>query len=197
MSKQKYVFVALLQPLIGLQKQVHSFSMQILPTSSQMSPARCRRTLCRSNLCACDLRAPRQLLLGFEARPGAITFPPEVSSQRSSNGPIRFPHHLFSDRDHGRQRSERGSQRLSCPYDGLTVHPCRGVRRAGDPVDSDPGAVFEDDPHPRSLVAPPEPSVCHHTREPTVLSRLSCRPFHLNFDLSPTFLVFWTHFQDR
>ena len=24
--------------------------------------------------------------------------------------------------------------------------------------------------------------MCHHTREPTVLSRLSCRPLHLNFD---------------
>ena len=29
---------------------------------------------------------------------------------------------------------------------------------------------------------PPEPRVCHHTREPTVLSRVSCRPFRLNFD---------------
>ena len=28
--------------------------------------------------------------------------------------------------------------------------PCGGARLAGDPVDSDPGAVFEDDPHPRS-----------------------------------------------
>ena len=24
--------------------------------------------------------------------------------------------------------------------------------------------------------------MCHHTQEPTVLSRVSCRPFHLNFD---------------
>ena len=24
--------------------------------------------------------------------------------------------------------------------------------------------------------------MCHHTREPTVLSRVSCRPLHLNFD---------------
>ena len=38
------------QSLIGLQKQVHSFSTRILPTSSQTSPARCRRTLCQSNL---------------------------------------------------------------------------------------------------------------------------------------------------
>ena len=61
--------------------------------------------------------------------------------------------------------------------------PCGGARPAGDPVDSDPGAVFEDDPHPRSDTGRPlEPSVCRHTREPTVLSRLSCRPPHLNFD---------------
>ena len=31
-------------------KQVHSFSTRILPSSSQRSPARCRRTLCRSSL---------------------------------------------------------------------------------------------------------------------------------------------------
>ena len=60
---------------------------------------------------------------------------------------------------------------------------CTLSRPAGDPVDSDPGAVFEDDPHPRSDAGRPlEPWVCHHTREPTVLSRLSCRPPHLNFD---------------
>ena len=61
--------------------------------------------------------------------------------------------------------------------------PCGGVRPAGDPVDSDPGAVFEDDPHPRSDAGrQPELWVCHHTREPTVLSRVSCRSFHLNVD---------------
>ena len=46
----KYVFVVLLWPLIGLRKQVRSFSTRILPTSSQRSPARCRRALCRSSL---------------------------------------------------------------------------------------------------------------------------------------------------
>ena len=60
---------------------------------------------------------------------------------------------------------------------------CGGVRPASDPVDSDPGALFEDDPHPRSDAGRPlEPCVCRHTREPTVLSRQSCRPFHLNVD---------------
>ena len=73
---------------------------------------------------ACDLRAPHRLTRpAFEAHPGAITFPSEVSSQRrSSNGPIRFPHHLFSVHDHGRQRSDRGAQHTFHPYVGLTVH---------------------------------------------------------------------------
>ena len=43
---------------------------------------------------------------------------------------------------------------LTCPYVGLTVHRAVSVRRsttaAGDPADNDPGAVFENDPHPRS-----------------------------------------------
>ena len=37
------------QPLIGLQKPVHSFSTQNLRTASQRFPARCRCTLCRSS----------------------------------------------------------------------------------------------------------------------------------------------------
>ena len=60
--------------------------------------------------------------------------------------------------------------------------PCGGVRPARDQVDSDPGAVFED-PNPGSSAGRPlEPRVCHHTQEPTVLSMVSCRPFHLNIN---------------
>ena len=138
---------------------------------------------------ACDLRAPHRLTRpAFEVHPGAITFPPEGSSQRrSSNGPIRFPHHLFGDHDHGRQRSDREPQlfpALTLAWLYIEPSPCGRVRPARDPVDSDPGVVFEDDPHPRSDGGRPlEPWVCHHTREPTVLSRVSCRPFHLNIDL--------------
>ena len=33
-------------PLIGLQKQIHTFSTQILPSSFQRFPARCCRSLC-------------------------------------------------------------------------------------------------------------------------------------------------------
>ena len=49
LSRQKYVFVVLLQPLIGLQKQMQSSSTQILRTSSRKFPARCRRSLCCSS----------------------------------------------------------------------------------------------------------------------------------------------------
>ena len=60
--------------------------------------------------------------------------------------------------------------------------PCGGVRPAGDPVDSDPRAVFEDDLHPRSDAGRPlEPWLCHHTREHftwmlTVFTSLACYP---------------------
>ena len=37
-------------------------------------------------------------------------------------------------------------------------------------------------PHPRSSQSSLRPRVCFHTREPTVLSRVSCRPSHLNID---------------
>ena len=101
-------------------------------------------------------------------------------------GPIRFPQHLFSVHDHGRLRSSWEPQlfpALAWAWLYIEPSPCGGVRPAGDPVDSDPGAVFEDDPHPRSDAGRPlELWVCHHTREPTVLSRLSCRPPHLNVD---------------
>ena len=78
-------------------------------------------------------------------------------------------------------RSTLSSLTLAWLY--IEPSPCGGVRPAGDPVDSDPGAVFEDDPHPWSDAGRPlEPWVCHHIREPTVLFRVSCRPYHLNVD---------------
>ena len=73
------------------------------------------------------------------------------------------------------------------PYVGLdctlSQSPCGRVRPAGDLVDGDPGAVFEDGPHPGSDTGRPlEPWVCRNTRKPTVLSKVNCRPSHLNFD---------------
>ena len=51
------------------------------------------------------------------------------------------------------------------------------------------------DPHPgSSAVHSLEPRVCHHTREPTVLSRVSCRPSHLNIDrFHQPCLFSWAH----
>ena len=49
MSWQNRVFVVLLWPLIGLQKQVHSFSTQNLRTASQRFPALCRLGPCCSS----------------------------------------------------------------------------------------------------------------------------------------------------
>ena len=88
---------------------------------------------------------------------------------------------------------------LSLAWLYIESSPCGGVRPAADPVDSDPGAVFEDDLHPRPDAGRPlEPWVCHHTREPTVLSRVSCRPLHLNFDrFHQPCLLHGAHFQDR
>ena len=108
-----------------------------------------------------------------------------LSVESLFNLPIRFPQHLFSVH-HGRQRSERGRSTfpaLTLAWLYIEPSPCGGVRPAGDPVDGDPGAIFKDDPHPGSGAGRPlEPWVCHHTREPTVLSRVSCRPSHLKID---------------
>ena len=151
---------------------------------------------------ACDLRAPRQLLLGFEAHPGAITFPPEVSSQRrSSNGPIRFPHHLFSDHDHGRQRSDREPQlfpALTLAWLYIEPSPSGGVRPAGVPVDSDPGAVFEDDPTLDWTLVARWSLEC----VTTLGSRRSCPGWaavHLTWILTvfTNLACTWAHFQDR
>ena len=45
-------------------------------------------------------------------------------------GPIRFPQHLFSVHDHGRQRSGWGPQQTFLPYVGLTVHWAVSVRKS-------------------------------------------------------------------
>ena len=67
-------------------------------------------------------------------------------------GPSASRNTFFNAHDHGRQRSDWGPQHLSCPHVGLTLHWAVSVRKtaAGDPVDSDPGAVFDDDLNPRS-----------------------------------------------
>ena len=92
---------------------------------------------------------------GFEAQPGANTFPSVCGLTATSfTDPSASPQHLFSVHDHGRQCSGRGPQHTFLPLhwtDG-TISRLRAEEYdpAGDPVDSDPGAVFEDDPHPRA-----------------------------------------------
>ena len=100
--------------------------------------------------------------------------------------PIRFPQHLFSVHDHGRQRSGRGPQHTFLP---IRWPDCSSSRLRAEeyerPVTQsiatpEPGCP---DLHSRSDAGRPlELWVCRHTREPTVLSRLSCRPPHLNVD---------------
>ena len=111
------------------------------------------------------------------------------------HGPSASRNTFFSVHDHGRQRWERGPQPLTCPYVGLTVHWAVSVRRSTTgrrPSRQRPGAVFEEDPHARSDAGRPlEPWVCRHTWEPTVLSRLSCRPSHLNVDFHQPCLLPW------
>ena len=139
---------------------------------------------------ACVLRAPpgshRPVLRRTPVR--TPFHPPRIAGLGTARfcGQIRFPQHLSVS------TITDGNARVGCRSTRSTLtlawlhnepSPCGGVRPAGDPVDSDPGAVFEDDPHPRSNAGRPlEPWVCRHTREPTVLSRLSCRPPHLNVD---------------
>ena len=150
------------------------------------------RNLANLEMIACVLRAPHRLITVRLLRrtPGRTPFHPRQTFfwwKSLFLGPIRFPQHLFSVHDHGRQRSGRGPQPLTCPYVGLTVHWPVSVRRSmTGPVTQSiatPEPSSRTIPHSRSDAGRPlEPWVCRHTREPTVLSRLSCRPPHLNFD---------------
>ena len=124
---------------------------------------------------------------GYETHPGAITFQPKQASSWS----------------HCQRAHPLPATPFQCPRSRTaTLEPvywAASVRPAGDPVDSDPGAVFEDDPHPWSDAGRPlEPWVCRHTQEPTVLSRVNCRPSHLNVDhLHQPCLFTQAHFKDR
>ena len=55
----------------------------------------------------------------FEAHPGANTFPSACGLTTTHlHGPIRFPQHLVSVHDHGRQPSDRGLQHTFLPLRG-------------------------------------------------------------------------------
>ena len=112
--------------------------------------------------------------LGFQAHPGATTFHPssrltEVSTLLT--GPSASRRHLFSAHDHGQLRSNH--QSLRWPDRALSrlraeEHDQPVTQSTATP---EPGCP---DPHPRSSAGRLlEPWVCRHTREPTVLSRVS------------------------
>ena len=136
---------------------------------------------------ACVLRAPpgsdRPVL---RRTPGRTPFHPCAVSPRPASRTHPLPTTPFQcTRSRTATLGKGGAAHLpalTLAWLYIEPSPRGGIRPAGDPVDSDPGAVFEDDPHTRSDAGrPQEPWVCHHTREPTVLSRLSCRPPHLIF----------------
>ena len=86
----------------------------------------------------------------FEAHAGANTFPSVCGLTTTSFTDPSAARNTFSmstitdgnARVGG--RSTLSSLTLARLY--IEPSPCGGVRPAGDPVDSDPGAVFEDDP---------------------------------------------------
>ena len=122
----------------------------------------------------------------FEAHPCAPVSEPFHPSRIAGLGTARFMglsasrNTFFSVHDHGLQRSVRGPQHTFLPmrWPDCTLSRLRGgIRPAGDPVDNDPATVFKDDLHPGSDAGRPlEPRVYRRTWEPTVMSRVSCRP---------------------
>ena len=72
---------------------------------------------------ACDLRAPRQLLLGFEAHPEAITFPPVCAlwqQPRASTRGRPLPATPFQCPRSRTATLELGAAALTCPCVGLS-----------------------------------------------------------------------------
>ena len=148
----------------------------------------------------CVLRTPLQhTRLAIEAHPGTNKFPPTdaflLLIARVFRGPIRFPQPPFQwprSRTATLGKSFRGS------HVGLTVPWAVSFFWSYDwPVTQSIATLLEDDPHLRSNGAfhSLRPWVCHHTREPTVVSRVSCRPFFFPecWPFSPALPVTLTH----
>ena len=108
-------------------------------------------------------------------------------SVESLNGPIRFPQHLFSVHDHGRQRSDWGS---AAPFLPLRWPDCTLSRLRAEEYDR---------PVTQSIATPERSSRTISTLDQAlvarwslecvttlgsrrVLSRVSCLPLHLIFD---------------
>ena len=156
----------------------------------------------RMTLALMFFAAPHRLTRpGFRGAPrGRTPFHPKGVI---STGPHPLPANTFSvttvTDSHTRAR---GPQHLSCVGLTCTLSRLRAERSTTGrwpsrwrPRSRLRGTIPTLD---RDAGRPLEPWVCHHTREPTVLSRVSCRSFHLKFDrFSPALPVNWAHFQDR
>ena len=87
--------------------------------------------VCSGFCAACDLRAPRRLLHGYETQ-GDITFPPEADSSWSHSQrahPLPANTFLVPTITDGYARAW-WPQLLPAPYVGLTVHRAVSVRRS-------------------------------------------------------------------
>ena len=149
-----------------------------------------------SLLSAYGLRALR--LTKPRAHPGATTFPPVGAFSKLASAtfwrPTHFPWRLFAvptiTGGHARswQCEDRHTQPLRKPDCTLSRLHSREYDRPvtqswATPEPRCPG------PHLRSSVNSLRPWVCHHTREPTVLSRVSCRPAPEFWPFSPALPV--------
>ena len=135
---------------------------------------------------ACGLRALCRLTRpAFEAHPGATTFPPVAhhgNGRALLTGPPASPQApLQCPRSRAATLELRGAG-------GFATWPLRRPDRTWSRLHSreydwpvtQPTATPEPrchGTHLRSSRSSLRPWVCHHTREPTVLSRVSCLPF--------------------
>ena len=90
------------------------------------------------------------------------------------HGPIRFPHHLFSDHDHGRQRSDRGPQHTFLP---LRWPDCTLSRLRAEEYDrSVTQSIATREPSSRTIPTPDRTLVARQSLEcvTTPGSRRSC-----------------------
>ena len=113
--------------------------------------------------------------------------PKQTLREVTYNGPIRFPQNTFFSCRRSRTAT-RNPGGHSTPSDLRTPY-CTSSRLRAEEYDR-PVTQSMATPEPSSRTIPtldravalPDSSVCHHTWEPTVLSKVSCRPSHLNVD---------------
>ena len=91
-------------------------------------------TLPNSRIHLCSSGSSLEHQNGYRSAPGSEHLSTHhallASGPRASWAHLRFQQYFVSVHDHGRQRSDRGPQRLSCPHVGLTVHWAVSVRKS-------------------------------------------------------------------